>query len=221
MSFGKPRCPVCGNSSPGDFLPCEYCRESIEYRYGEYCSHCGRDLAGSDDPCTSCRINESLCFLKSMAGLGEWQGALREWLSIYKYGGDIRMADYLAEQLARRARESWPDVPIVPVPPRKKRMRQNGFDPVGTLGRRLADRGFSVCRILERRGGGTQKGRSREERLSSGALDYRLKKSSIQLRGTWLLLDDVSTTGATLETCASVLREAGAQTVYGLIVAWD
>ena len=168
-----------------------------------------------------CRMNEGERALGSVESLGEWQGPLREWLSIYKYGGDIRMAGYLADRMTVMMNRRWPDIAVVPVPPRIRRLKKDGFDPVGHLASHLEKRGLEVCRILVRRGRGTQKGRDRNERLRAGALDYRLKRNIPRPAGRYVLLDDVMTTGATLEVCASVLLEAGAAGVDGAVVCRD
>lgn len=221
MLLNTGRCAVCGEPSPGSFIPCDRCRCLMEYRASGKCRRCGIDLAGARELCTACRDSPDHSALAAVETLGEWRGPLREWLSIYKYGGDARMAGYLADRLAELLRRRWPDVPIVPVPPRALRMKKEGFDPVGYLARYLKKDGFRVLRILRRLGRATQKGRNRNERLRAGALDYRLKRFAGNLEGSYVLLDDVTTTGATLEVCASVLIEAGADRVYAVAVCRD
>ena len=100
-------------------------------------------------------------------------------------------------------------------------MKKEGFDPVGYLAGRLEQRGFEVCRLLRRRGRETQKGRGRADRMTAGALDYRLKRYGRRVEGSFVLLDDVTTTGTTLEVCASVLKEAGAGGIHGVVVCRD
>ncbi len=131
------------------------------------------------------------------------------------------MADYLAERLSEAATRKWPGIPIVPVPPRSARIKNDGFDPVGALADSMEKRGLVICRLLRRKGKTTQKGRTRSERLNPGALDYRMKKETDLSGMSFVILDDVTTTGATLEICGTVLVECGAESVFGLAVCRD
>jgi predicted amidophosphoribosyltransferase len=76
--------------------------------------------------------------------------------------------------------------------------------------------GAPFVRALRRRGGGTQVGRSRSERLRLAAAAFTARRS---LGGRVLLVDDVITTGATAACCARVLARAGADEIYVLAIA--
>ncbi len=136
-----------------------------------------------------------------------------------KYGGDARLARYPAELLARAVHCYWPDVPVVPVPPRPIRLFRDGFDPVQALTRQMSRLGVSVEHVLTRRGRRTQKNSSRIQRVSGENLNFKLKKKDI--RGSRIVFDDISTTGTTLKVCASLLKEAGCTEVYGLVICKD
>ncbi len=219
MNIGK--CPVCGGCAPGNFLPCEKCRARMEYSPDSQCSLCGIDLAGGRGMCIACRGKETESRVSTVVALGDWRGPLREWVSLYKNGADIRLADYLVSRLSLVLNQNFPGVPIVPVPPRRRRIRKDGFDPVGHLARRLAAEGRRILPVLKRVGNKTQKGRSRRERTAPGALSYRLKRNARIKTDRCLILDDVMTTGATLEACASALSEAGVGRIDGLVICRD
>ncbi|MCK5249966.1 MAG: ComF family protein [Spirochaetaceae bacterium] len=156
-----------------------------------------------------------------MNTIGPWTGPLREWLSALKYGGDTRMADWLSEILAEIWSENWSGVHLVPVPPRPARIFRSGIDPVGLLALGMRKRGIPVNRLLRRRGNRTQKNLSRRERLEEGALKYEIRLNARINQKEYVLLDDVSTTGTTLNVCARILKSAGAERVYGLVVCKD
>ena len=104
---------------------------------------------------------------------------------------------------------------VVPVPVRGRRLRQTGFDPVGLMAFWLArDHGWQVARVLRRRGALPQKaldfaGRSANIR---GRISFRRVSHSLIGRRV-VLVDDVFTTGATLDECARVLRLHGVDQV--------
>jgi predicted amidophosphoribosyltransferase len=212
-------CPGCGGTG-GEFMrPCPECDKKMRYRAEESCSLCSADLAGSDDPCPVCR--SGVQFLDGIKAVGPWSGILRDWLSSLKYGGDSRIAAYLADLLVLRWKEEWQGIPVVPVPPRLARIFQTGIDPVGLLAKSMKAKKVPVDRLLVRLRGRSQKTLSRQERLSGKALRFRLKSRLSQIAGDYVILDDVTTTGMTLNFCADILKASGAGRVFGLVVCRD
>jgi len=153
--------------------------------------------------------------------MGSWSGPLREWLSALKYGGDARMAFWLSEKLIEIYKGCWVGIPVVPVPPRRMRVFHSGIDTVNKIACWMEKRGIRILRLLKRRGSQTQKSLNRLERLQASALKYELKPKVRIAYSEVVVLDDVSTTGATLNTCARVLKSAGIKRVYGLTVCRD
>lgn len=212
-------CPICGKPSTTYLEPCQICREDILRSTGASCTRCAADLAGSDNPCPACRSETRV--LDGLKALGPWRGKLRELVSAMKYGGDSRLAVWLSFELTQIWLETWPGLTLVPVPPRPVRLFRNGFDPVTELVRRMKQRGVPVAKLLMRRGSQTQKSLNREDRKLALNLDYRLKEGRDVTENAVVLFDDISTTGTTLEICAQLLKNAGVQSVFGLIICKD
>ena len=212
-------CPVCHKSASGFMRPCSTCEDTIFRSSLETCSFCAQDLAGSDNPCLVCRDYQP--DVDGMKAIGGWYGPLREWLSQLKYGGDTRMAEWLSEKLYDLWQQNWEELPVVPVPPRFKRIFKNGIDPVGLLASGMKKHNVPVLRLLRRHGNSTQKALGRAERLNGSTLKYSLKTNIYIKKGSYVLLDDVSTTGATMNICAKLLKSAGAGQVFGLVVCKD
>jgi ComF family protein len=151
--------------------------------------------------------------------IGAYQGALREIIHALKYDGRRS----LARPLGALMRERGADVLTgalcaVPVPLHPSRKRSRGFNQAGDLACRI---GLPVCGALERlRPTEAQAGLPAEQRRRNVEDAFGLARAGRGLSGaTVVLIDDVSTTGATLEACARVLKEAGVREVRALTAA--
>jgi ComF family protein len=151
------------------------------------------------------------------------EGRLRRALQRLKYGGSGRIAVPLA-RAAAPALEALTRVcgplPLVPVPVHEARLRQRGYNQAALLARVLgAGAGLPVLDILARhRATARQHGLGKAARLHNlrGAFALRAgARSPPRL----ILVDDILTTSATLESCAQVLRDAGAVSVSGFAIA--
>ena len=112
-----------------------------------------------------------------------------------------------------------PAATIVPVPAHPGRRRRRGYDHADLLARAIAARtGQDVAPLLVRAGGrrAHQRGAGRADRLRGGGLTVTATRPA---PARCLLVDDVRTTGATLEACAAVLRRAGARRVDAVAYA--
>ncbi|HUN29464.1 MAG TPA: hypothetical protein VMV65_06635 [Alphaproteobacteria bacterium] len=146
--------------------------------------------------------------------LEEYRGALRRAVLALK-DGRRDVAQSLGERLA--AMVSAPML-LVPVRTTAARRRVRGLDGVEYVARVAARRtGASVLCAIEPIHGDAQRGRSRDERLAARG---RFWCDAGLVRGRSVtLVDDVCTTGTTLEDCAAVLRAAGAVVSQALVVA--
>jgi len=108
---------------------------------------------------------------------------------------------------------------VVPVPTSSQRVRQRGYDQALVLARELARRsGRRYLPCLVRVGQQHQVGASRHQRVTQLSGAFRVNKSSVS-GAHILLVDDVLTTGATLQAAARVLKAAGAKRVEAIVFA--
>jgi ComF family protein len=153
----------------------------------------------------------------SLSLLYPYTGKYRRLLAAYKFKKNLGVGNFLSRRLGERCR-NYPDFELVPVPPRPGKIRRQGWDQVEYLVRRLEKEGFPVRRCLKRRDLRTQKKLDRRERLEN--LEGRFVPAAEVPRKA-LLIDDVTTTGATMESCAAALKGAGAEQVRGICLFYD
>jgi ComF family protein len=223
-----PRCPGChGAKGRGAFCRC--CRERVEAPSSPLCPLCGipfRTPLGADHPCARCLARPPVfasaraCALYVTAEAED--NPLAAVLHRYKYGRDVTLAGVLADLLQSRCPREADYDRLVPVPLHPERLRWRGFNQSLLLARPLGRAwNVSVDPFVLRRSRSTRPQVGLDEaarrRNVGGAftvgVDACVKGLSI------LLVDDVFTTGATVNECAATLRRAGAQRVDVLVLA--
>jgi predicted amidophosphoribosyltransferase len=145
-----------------------------------------------------------------------YEGAARGLVVALKFGGRLGLAEEAAAAIAGRAPPGLLEGAIVPVPPAPRRRRKRGFDAAEAIARALAGRtGLPLARCLAREQSRRQVGRPRSERLADPPR-VRVATSAPRIA---VLVDDVTTTGATLGACARALRSDGASRVAAVTFA--
>lgn len=146
----------------------------------------------------------------------DYAGAGRGLVAALKFGRLLVVADLAAALIVAGAPRGILDGVIVPVAPAPVRLAGRGFDPAQEIASALSGAtGLEVAECLRRRDHGHQRGRSRAGRIA--AAPRFTAKATVPRRA--LLVDDVTTTGATLGACARALRRAGGETVFAVALA--
>ena len=154
-----------------------------------------------------------------------FDGAIRQAIHELKYRNLRAIAVLLAQLLDDYLTISpVPGEVLVPVPLHRKRLRERGYNQSRLLAQELGKlTSLPVsddCLIRERHTAPQARTTTVDERRSNVADAFSCRDQSLQDKQV-LLIDDVSTSGATLDACARALKEAGAASVWGLVLATE
>lgn len=213
-------CQSCG--AEGTYL-CRVCAASVA-RAADACLECRKiSLLGKiHQECRGKKWNlEGVLVAASYQELG-----IRNLVWHLKYSGVTKIGELLAVLMVDYVVEKdladyFAGYAVVPVPLHKRRLRLRGFNQAEVLANNFAQRlGLPYLPVLQKtRGTPRQVDLTKQDRLKNldGAVacrpDVNLADKKI------ILIDDVATTGATLNECAKVLKNAGAAEVWGFVVA--
>ena len=201
---------------------CDACWCGLPRLTEPLCAGCGDQLPGWRAVTSLCaRCRRAPRAFANARSAGRYDGSLRDIVHAFKY----EKRRVLAAPLAALMREAGAELlggadAVVPVPLHPWRLWQRGFNQADDLARHL---GPPVWRILRRRRHGPPQaslpaGRRHANVRDAYALGHLARYRDIRAC-TVVLVDDVMTTGATMEACARVLVEEGARRVGALTVA--
>lgn len=211
-----PRCVGCGKSG---WWMCESCIETVNFIEGRQCRFCGRILK-TGSICALCAGSKHA--IDRIISVTYFDGLIQEAIHRLKYAHCVALAAPLAGLMAEYwSRDPLPADFIVPVPLHPRRFQERGYNQAALLAEELGKAlGIPVLinGLVRVRYTKPQVGLDAEERKRNveGAFlcaDPALIGKSV------MVVDDVCTTGATLEACGAALKEAGAKHVYGFTLA--
>ncbi len=207
LSFVAPhRC--CGCNEAGSLL-CENCKYDIVNEPFEACAACGTGLAGTYGICGRCTVPYARAWC-----VADRRDQLERLINDYKFSNAQASHKPLAELLDMRLPELPQNTVIIPVPTVSTHIRQRGYDHMLLIARRFGrSRRLPVSTDLIRVSSTRQRGAGRRQRIEQAKRAFDCRRTLDPGR-TYLLLDDVVTTGATVQYAAQALRDAGATTVW-------
>ena len=198
---------------------CFECQKNVQRISGQVCDACGLPQARSG-LCSRCQQSKpSFRLLRSWA---VFENPVQNALHRLKYRRDIGLGEALSDQISEFVKQlGWPIKILVPIPLGKKRLRERGYNQVAMVALPLSMRlglDYEPGALVRARETRSQVGLSAVERQENvkGVFEADMAKVNGQ---TVLLMDDVSTTGATLSSAADALYASGAREVYAVTVA--
>jgi competence protein ComFC len=179
-----------------------------------------RDKASADRLCAQCRTNPIQ--LDGIRSVAIHDGALRQAIHHLKYNHRRELATTLGRMLSTYWQKvNLPADLVVPVPLHAHRQKERGYNQAGLLARALTEHlplALNETGLIRTRATPPQVGLGARERKVN--VQDAFVWTGARLEGVCvLLIDDVCTTGATLEACALALRQAGAESVWALTLA--
>jgi ComF family protein len=225
--FLPPQCPCCEKfSEEGKPGFCPNCLSQIRWIEPPFCSICGIPFISREvetHPCGACVTHRK--YFTIARALGAFEGSLQEAIHRWKYEGKTYLTPFFADWMAEGLNRHWEPGSLdllIPVPLHTRRLRERGFNQSLLLVRELSRRtGIPYRKSI------LQKKKSTIPQVNLSGVEREK-----ELRGTFhvigkeelsglsvLLIDDVYTTGATVNECSKVLLRGGAKRVDVLTLA--
>lgn len=223
--FYPARCAVCDHVLPdGTRGVCDRCVTSLEYVREPKCCRCGKPLETESEYCQDCQ-GKKVSFQYGYA-LFVYDSMLQESIARFKYHGRKEYAVFYAQAM-NNTYGNWidsvkPDV-LVPVPVHQNRLKKRGYNQAALLARelgRLTNIPVAEHLLIRKKDTLPQKELSERERKQNLQDAFALgeRQELNLLQECVIIIDDIYTTGATLEECSRVLKQVGIQRIYFLCV---
>ncbi len=213
-----PQCRLCLGPGDEQLDLCGNCHLELPWA-APACIRCASPLpeAANVEICARCQLNSPP--LDRCEALFSYQAPVDGWIQQLKFHEDLGAAQLLGKLLASRISPLQKDFQVLPIPLHKKRLRERGYNQALEISRPLLGHGFKLLTEQVRR-----------EKITAAQSGLNRKARTKNLRGAFsvpgmmknkniLIIDDVMTTGATLNELAIQLHRAGAGSVHAWVVA--
>ncbi len=224
--FYPARCPVCDNVlAVGESGICPECLTRIKYIREPKCFRCGKPLEEEEEFCGDCR-GKKYAFLSGNALL-LYDGSMQESIARFKYYGRREYAGIYAQQLYKRYHK-WigqirPDA-LIPVPIHRSRLNKRGYNQAELIAVHLGKmmqikvRTDLLMRVRKTKPQKELTAAERLKNLEDAFCPGRGREELNRLPECVIIIDDIYTTGSTMEACSRVLRSIGISKIYFLCV---
>ncbi len=217
------RCPVCDEVVGGLVKNiCDDCKNKFEYVTDPYCLKCGRELTnGNESLCEYCRkCSHEYEYGRSLFVYNE---ELKESIYRFKYSNRPEYAAYYGQIAAERFGKWIYDVnpdALIPIPLHKSKFKKRGYNQALLLAKEIGNvLNIPVYEnaLIRDEKTNIQKGLDREQRQNNLKKALKMNPNVVKL-STVILVDDICTTGSTIDAAAYVLKEAGVKHIYYIVL---
>ena len=198
---------------------CDACYSQLILIRNPSCARCGEPIQSSS-LCTRCK--QQTPYFSKLRSLGYYSGPLRDAVVSLKYHRNIAMGSFFAPALCEIIiHENWMIDMISAIPLSSNRKRERGYNQADILAKPIArtmNLPYSVKSVHRNKHTTSQVGLSMKERQINMKDAFEADPQVVKDKSI-LLIDDVATTGATMDACAKALLDAGCRQVFGLTLA--
>ena len=220
------RCPVCQDITGAWGKPiCDTCRKKLRLVADNGCLKCGRLLQnGEREYCEDC-MRMKRCIVRSLTGYDYREEWMHKMIFQVKYHNARQLLDYPCRVAAEEYKDivmRWQCDCLIPVPLHPSRRRKRGFNQAEEIARRVAEVWALpvdtkvLVRVKKTRPQKDLDSAARQENLADA---FVADANLVQTYSRVILVDDIYTTGSTMESCAKALLSAGVQQVYGFALS--
>lgn len=214
------KCLVCGKEVFEGQNFCDECMAILPYNDGPICDHCGRKVIAFENYCSTCK--NVLVDLDMCRSAFSYAYPINKLIKDAKYNNCIYVIDYFAKVLSSVYFQNYFNADyLVFIPMTDDAQRRRGYNQSKILAEKLSERiDVPVLDCLKKvKDTKRQATLGRAERLKNLDNAFRVVNKKSVVDKSILIVDDVTTTGATAEVVASRLKKAGAKIVNLITVA--
>ncbi|MCE2993435.1 MAG: ComF family protein [Candidatus Jidaibacter sp.] len=219
-----PKCPSCKAKVSDDLVFCESCWEEVEFISNPCCAKCSINLPASylGLLCDRCETRK-YSFDRNISAV-RYKDSIKDIVHKLKFSDATQLAKIMAHNMTlafnRFAHEQF-DI-IVPVPMHPKKLKMRKYNQAALIAKHVAEyTGIQICydALIKLDDTMSQIAYSRLDRFLNMKTAFSFNDKLSVRSCNVLIIDDVMTTGATLNACAKVLKKHGANKVYCLTFA--
>ena len=211
-------CPICNEivKRRGSDI-CPDCEKKLSFVGDSYCMRCGKPVDEYEEYCRDCATGAHV-YDEGRAAL-IYDEYMSKSIYRFKYNGKREFAGFYSRvmyECLREKIESWKVDAIVPVPVHKSKQKKRGYNQAELIAKGLSDRlRIPVCGTLVTRSKATavQKNLGARERRNNLKKAFNVTQNVVKLDSV-LIVDDIYTTGATIDAIAGCLKAAGVKHIF-------
>ncbi|EHJ51562.1 ComF family protein [Streptococcus macacae] len=191
---------------------CPQCQSAFVPISENHCLTCYKE--GNERKCNDCCFWQTKGSFVCHEALYSYNSAMKHYFSLYKFQGDYLLRKVFSKEI-KKALKRYSDFTLVPIPLSEASIKQRKFNQVNAF---LDDTGINYSELLGKRDTIKQQSdKTRKERLQSQQAFYLKKQSPLPPK--ILLIDDIYTTGATIQLASAIFRENGVKNICSFSLA--